>query len=745
MRSALLITGNIRTFELCVESFNKICDKFNPDIFICVSDVEFGLHEFIRGKYNFERDSSLSLEHVKHKFKISSAINDKIKSILLVNKTEEDAYIQASYLHKFDTRKGWQGMDIFKQYHKRKICVEEAMKYEIKNNIKYDYVLHMRFDINIDTNTLPTYPLNERTLYVNGKDDLCFCCDSVDILKLIYEQVLDLFINNTDDLNICKNIHTMLEYSYRVKNINIVSYSINSVINREYQQLFDTNITLVTAFYDIGRQYWSICQRDNSKYFENCVNVFKLKNPIVVFTTQEYRSQIEELRKKTDPYMRYTKIIIQPFESLNYYENRDLIREIQNKNYSDARLEPEYTKPEYVILICNKINFMKQVTDIDPYNSQFFQWIDFGLHSNVITNECTCDIFSRIVFKPGKFRIAGFYPVEHINERNKHYTLHRSTLACGLMGGDKKSIQQIYTLFNIEFNMVLTEYIINQEQYIFYYLIGLQPDLFDYHCTYRLTYDLIGQTYLGSNNMKIALCMSGHMRSYPNCRQNIIENIINPLKNSGFSVYLFLSSWDDEGYGSDSLCSGKVNIQNYNLSEFTQYEFEPVNKQYFYNNFFTNKYLKYNQYSGPDTCPNAVQMLYKISRVYEMADNYSVKNNIKYDIVFRLRPDVIYNNKLYVHDIKQCLYDKSIFMPYHHGKYEIVTKYIMDQFFFGCEQTMREIMLIYSNIKILLEEDCPHTGEGFIWKQLMMKDINVNLINTKYSLVRKNNVIEPLI
>jgi hypothetical protein len=84
-------------------------------------------------------------------------------------------------------------------------------------------------------------------------------------------------------------------------------------------------------------------------------------------------------------------------------------------------------------------------------------------------------------------------------------------------------------------------------------------------------------------------------------------------------------------------------------------------------------------------------------------------------------------------------------MPYHHGKYEIVTKYIMDQFFFGCEQTMREIMLIYSNIKILLEEDCPHTGEGFIWKQLMMKDINVNLINTKYSLVRKNNVIEPLI
>ena len=35
--TALLLTGNIRTFEECIDSFNNICIQFNTDIFICIS------------------------------------------------------------------------------------------------------------------------------------------------------------------------------------------------------------------------------------------------------------------------------------------------------------------------------------------------------------------------------------------------------------------------------------------------------------------------------------------------------------------------------------------------------------------------------------------------------------------------------------------------------------------------------------------------------------------------------------
>jgi hypothetical protein len=182
------------------------------------------------------------------------------------------------------------------------------------------------------------------------------------------------------------------------------------------------------------------------------------------------------------------------------------------------------------------------------------------------------------------------------------------------------------------------------------------------------------------------------------------------------------------------------------LSDIIQYEFEPVNKPYFYENFSTDKYLNYSQYSGADTCPNAVQMLYKMARVYAMAHNFSLQHNINYDIVVRIRPDIVYNHRLNVNEIKQCLYSQDIFMPYHHGKYEVVTKYIMDHFFLGCQDTMNKIMLAYTNIQTLLgQEDCPHTCEGFIWKQIVMRQINIQLFNMKYSVIRANNVIETVI
>ena len=757
MKSALIVTGNIRTFERCADTFEKICNKFNPDIFICMSNVEFALNEYIREKYMFERDNLLTLEQLKYKFKLVPTFSEKIKSIQLINKSEEDVYIQQNYLGLFDVKKDWQGMDIFKQYHKKKLCIEEAKKYETCNNITYDYVLQMRFDINVDILTLPNYPLQHNSLYGNisnnlsSIDDICICCDKTDTLKSIYDQVIELFINNTDNPNICKSIHTMLGYA--CKNINMINQNIGCEFNREYKEIFDTNVTLVTAFFDIGRKNWNVCQRDNSVYFINCEKVLKQKNPIIIFTTEEYKDKCEEIRRKTDKNMMYTKFFIIPFENLRYYEYRDLIRSIQDKNNliqgvhnADYVKEPEYTKPDYVILINNKINFMKQVSDMNPYNSQFFQWIDFGIHPNMLRNDCDFDIFGKIIYKPGKYRIAGFYPVKNFDNRSEHYNIHKPTLSAALMGGDKKSIEHISTLFDREFNTMLTEGFINQEQYILYYLISKQPEAFDYHCAHSFNWDFTGDTYLNHNSLKVALCMSGHMRSYQNCRQNIIDNIINPLKQMGFSTYLFLSSWEDIGYGADSLITGKVDLQNYDLNDFTQYEFEPANKDFFDKNFSTDKYLNYSQYSGAGTCPNAVQMLYKMERVYTMADNYSIKNNINYDLVIRIRPDIIYNNRLCINDIKQSLYrNNDLFMPYHHGKYEIVTKYIMDHYFMGDNRVMKEIMLAYNNIQNLMKEDCPHTCEGFIWKQIEMQNLKIELFNLKYSVIRKNNIVENVI
>jgi hypothetical protein len=118
-----------------------------------------------------------------------------------------------------------------------------------------------------------------------------------------------------------------------------------------------------------------------------------------------------------------------------------------------------------------------------------------------------------------------------------------------------------------------------------------------------------------------------------------------------------------------------------------------------------------------------------MNKVYNLANIYGLKNNIKYDIIIRIRPDVIYDNSLSTQLIKESLNsNNTIYMPNHHGKYIEVTKYISDQFFFGNTESMKKIMTIYENIDEILKEDFPYTGEGFIDRQINYD----NIINKRF-------------
>ena len=54
-------------------------------------------------------------------------------------------------------------------------------------------------------------------------------------------------------------------------------------------------------------------------------------------------------------------------------------------------------------------------------------------------------------------------------------------------------------------------------------------------------------------------------------------------------------------------------------------------------------------------------------------------------------------------------------------------------------------MTLYDNIDSLLREDIPYTGEGFIWKQLELKQINIRRFLYGISIIRNNNKIEQVV
>jgi len=685
MNCALILTGNFRTFDNVIPNLESLIDIFNPDIYLCISDIEHNLHPYNKELLNYFNDKIINEVDINRKLNISQKIKNKIKKVIFLETETENKEIE-QYTLKFDTKKDWIGLDIFKQYYKIKKCIDIL-------ELDYNYIIKSRFDVEISS--LPSFPLNDG-IYMNSTvntNDITLVSNKSTFVTLC-NGIISHFLINREPYT---SIHSLLDCIFKENNINVNS-SINATINKNYN-LFDTNLTLVTCFYDIGRNHWKHSTRSNDTYFINCENVLDKLNPIVIFTTIEYIDKIKSIRKKTDINLIYTEIIILPFEDLKWYNLKEVIKNIQNEIVIYPEIErnnPEFVIPEYIILINNKTEFMYKVSKLNYFNSTIFQWIDFGIHPTMLKSFDT-KYFSNIFYKPGKIRICSFKEPNLID-----FNIHQPTVAATLFGGDAISIQMFYELTTIEFEIMIKNKYVNQEQYIYYSVMSKNLDLFDYLILPH--WDNLSSIYQ-MNTISIGICMSGHMRTYTNCKDNIEKMILNPLKD--FNVKLFLSTW----------------------GEFGSPEFELIETEqetdFFFEKFSTDNWTNYIPLSSNTTCPNAVSQLYKMNKVYDLT------NDFKFDIIVRIRPDIIYNTKIDLSCIKNCLYDNCLYMSEFHNKYPTVTKGIMDQFFFGNKKTMDPIMKSYTFIDNLLKTDC-HSTEGLLYQQIKNNKIGIKRFLCSY-------------
>lgn len=143
-----------------------------------------------------------------------------------------------------------------------------------------------------------------------------------------------------------------------------------------------SDITIVTAFFDIGRGDWTpdkglphYLQRTTDTYIERFSHMAKLENDMVVITSSDLVDKIKPLTNKN------TTIITLDFnESFN--EMRDKIKsvqssaEFQNKiNPSQVR-NPEYWNADYVLVNLLKSHFVNMAKPV--LRTDLVAWMDFG-------------------------------------------------------------------------------------------------------------------------------------------------------------------------------------------------------------------------------------------------------------------------------------------------------------------------------------------------------------------------------
>lgn len=145
-----------------------------------------------------------------------------------------------------------------------------------------------------------------------------------------------------------------------------------------------SDITIVTAFADIGRSDWDenkglphYLKRTTDTYFERFSYMAELENDIIVYVTPDLVEKVMEIRKDKP-------ITINEFSLSEFQNILDKIKEIQN-NDSFKKLispyqikNPEYWSPEYVLINWLKSHFVCRSYQNKQIRNPLSAWLDFG-------------------------------------------------------------------------------------------------------------------------------------------------------------------------------------------------------------------------------------------------------------------------------------------------------------------------------------------------------------------------------
>jgi hypothetical protein len=230
-------------------------------------------------------------------------------------------------------------------------------------------------------------------------------------------------------------------------------------------------VTIVTAFFDINRAEKGD-GRTVEEYKQWIVRTLQLNCNLYIVTEEKFRNFFMENRPLK--YQNQTFIEIIDFKDCHYYKYYNKMVEIlDSAMYKSKIAYPERVEcklPEYNIIQYSKFHFLQMAIDENPFQSEYFLWMDAGC-SRFFMN---VDISQPYPSKNGltileKNKDLFIIQKRHDLERfpiDEHFIWRADNLLYGTMfGGTPWSIQTIAENVEIVFQeKMLLEQNVNNEQ-----------------------------------------------------------------------------------------------------------------------------------------------------------------------------------------------------------------------------------------------------------------------------------------
>lgn len=243
--------------------------------------------------------------------------------------------------------------------------------------------------------------------------------------------------------------------------------------------------TLVTSLYDIGRTNWEHWNRTQEQYFKYLGNILSLKTNIVIYIDEADLDRVKRLREPYDSEFKHTAFITRKFKDMECYKKFfEKTRQVMQseKFISKIKLKdtPEMNFPEYNIVNFNKIFLVNEVIENNPFNSEYFMWIDAGFYHHMFPEKYIGKIFpdENKVKKldDNKVHFLSLVPKEYI--RINSYMDPTVTITGSWFAGKAEPLKEFKPLVEKVVHEFLDSNAANDDQAIYAGCYMYNPDLF---------------------------------------------------------------------------------------------------------------------------------------------------------------------------------------------------------------------------------------------------------------------------
>jgi len=423
-----------------------------------------------------------------------------------------------------------------------------------------------------------------------------------------YKQWEDMLFNDSCD----DSTGSSLKYT-------IMSSSNKNIKNSSSSSSHD--ITLITAFFDIGRGKWSKFTRSTECYINSFIEYFNYDYKMIVFIDDRYIDEVIEKISK----MNSTNIANKTLIPINYawldkniysWKQMESVKRVMSsdyyKNICNSRIKngyPENIYAEYNLINISKIDFICYAINnsliTGNIDTNFICWTDFGYFSSILNNNIDNFPSTSLDIKYFNTKKINFCLRNKLNENDKDYihTLLNATetFTGTFWGANSKNMKIFQTLVHNEVNEMIKNNIFDDDQHIYLRCFLKNPSSFD--------------LYLSDNKWPDGLNYFEKISSRHEIVCKYIKNITNGI---------FVEIGTDKGEFADFILSSNNSCVLYCVDPYTKYDeyndainnitgdklYESVKTKLTYKYGNRIKFIRKFSHDAIDDIPNNIDFVY---------------------------------------------------------------------------------------------------------------------------------------